>query len=52
MQAEYFKYVYDRRYIDADVFRKLQSNGEIIKMAIDAKDLTRDNNFWKTEQEI
>ena len=21
-------------------------------MAIDAKDLTRDNNFWKTEQEI
>ena len=42
IQTEYFQFVYDRRYIDVDVFRKLQHNGEIIKMAIDAKDLTKD----------
>ena len=51
-QHEHFSYVYDRRMIDADVFRKLQQNGEIIKMAIDAKDLTKDANFWRTEKEI
>ena len=51
-QNEYYRYVYDRRHIDMDVFRKLQQNGEIIKMAIDAKDLTKDANFWRTEAEI
>lgn len=51
-QNEYYRFVYDRRLIDVDVFRKLQQNGEIIKMAIDAKDLTKDANFWRTEQEI
>jgi len=38
--------------IDFDVFKKFQANGEIIKMTIDAKDLTKDKNFWKTETEI
>ena len=32
---EFFSFVYDRRFIDQDVFRRLQAQGEIIKMAID-----------------
>lgn len=50
-QNEHLKFVYDRRDLDIDVFRKLQANGEIIKMAIDARDLAKDN-FWKNEAEI
>lgn len=46
------KFVYDRRDLDIDVFRKFQANGEIIKMTIDARDLTKDKNFWKNETEI
>ena len=39
---DYLRHVYDRRLIDMDVFRKLQANGEIIKMAVNSKDLTKD----------
>ena len=49
---EYYKNVYDRRNIDIDVFKKFQANGEIIKMTINASELTKDKNFWKTESEI
>ena len=49
---EFFNFVYDRRYIDFDVFKKLQAQGEIIKMAIDQKDLNKDGNFWKEEELI
>lgn len=48
----YFSYVYDRRFIDQDVFRRLQAQGEIIKMAIDSKDLNKDGGFWKEEEQI
>ncbi len=49
---EYYKNVYDRRNIDIDVFKKFQANGEIIKMTINAAELTKDKTFWKTEDEI
>lgn len=49
---EYFRNVYDRRDIDLDVFKKFQANGEIIKMTVDAGELAKDKNFWKTEAEI
>ena len=49
---EYFSYIYDRKNVDFEVLRRFQAQGEIIKMAIDYKDLTRDKNFWKTEAEI
>ena len=49
---EYFKFVYDRRHIDLDVFKKFQANGEIIKMTVDAGELAGDKTFKKTEEEI
>ena len=51
-KKEFFSFVYDRQDIDYDVFKKLQDQGDIIKMTIDHNDLTRDKNFWKVEQEI
>lgn len=52
LYAENIKYVYNRRDLDADVFKKFQANGEIIKMTVDARELTKDKNFWKGESEI
>ena len=52
LQRDYFSYVYDRGPISEEVFKKLQSQGEIIKVTIDHRDLTKDKNFWKTEQDI
>jgi len=49
---EYYKNMYDRRNIDLDVFKRFQANGEIIKMTINAAELTKDKNFWKQESEI
>ena len=49
---EHFKLLYDRRALDVEIFKKFQANGEIIKMTPDARDLTSDKNFWKTEIEI
>lgn len=46
---EYYRNVYDRRNIDLDVFKRFQANGEIIKMTINAAELTKDKNFWKIE---
>ena len=51
LQGEYFKFVYDRRVLDMDVFKKFQANGEVIKMANDIE-LTKDKNFWKSEADI
>ena len=48
----FFSYVYDRRFIDQDVFRRLQAQGEIIKMAIKIEDLNKDGGFWKEEEQI
>ena len=52
LQLEYFKFVYDRRNLDLDVFKRFQGNGEIIKMTVDARELTKDKNFWRSEKEI
>ena len=30
-QSQFFQWVYDRRFVDVDVFRKFQHNGEIIQ---------------------
>jgi len=51
-QNEYYRFVYDRRNLDLDVFKPFQTQGDTIKMTIDAKDLTKDKQFWKTEEEI
>ena len=48
---EYFKKVYDRRIVDFDVFKKFQSQGEVIKMTVDPRELTKDKGFWKLEEE-
>jgi hypothetical protein len=47
---EHSSFGYDRRQIDQDVFRRMQAQGEIIRMAIDQKDLNRDGNFWREEE--
>ena len=49
---EYYKKIFDRKDYDIDVFKKLQANGDIIKMAADARELTKDKVFWRTEEEI
>ena len=49
---EWYSYVYDRRIIEIECLRKFITNGEIVKMAIDPRDLTRDKNFWKEEVAI
>ena len=41
-QAEYYKFVYDRRNLDADVFKPFQINGDFIKNTIDPKELMKD----------
>ena len=48
----YYRNIYDRRDIDIDVFKRFQLNGEIIKMTIDAAELTKDKKFWQLENEI
>ena len=52
LQNEYFSKIFDRRTYDIDVFKKFAVQGEIIKMQIDARELTRDTGFWETEKEI
>jgi hypothetical protein len=52
LMNNFFSYVYDRRFIDQDVFRRLQAQGEIIKMAIKIEDLNKDGGFWKEEEQI
>lgn len=44
--------IYDRRVIDQDVLRRFRMQGGSIQMAIDYRDLTKDENFWKTEKDI
>ena len=41
-QAEYYKFVYDRRNLDQDVFKPFQINGDFIKNTIDPKELMKD----------
>ena len=52
VENEHYKNRFDRRLVDIDVFKKLNQQGEIIKMQIDAKELTKDEKFWDTEKEI
>lgn len=49
---EHYGKIFDRRLIDLDVFKKLSAQGEIIKMQIDAVELTKDEKFWENEKEI
>ena len=49
---EHYSKIYDRRMIDVDVFKKFAAQGEVIKMAIDPRELTRDKHFWKAEDDI
>ena len=51
-ENEHYKNRFDRRLVDLDVFKKLNQQGEIIKMQIDARELTKDEKFWETEKEI
>ena len=48
---EYYKKVYNKTNVEIDVFKKFQANGEVIKMIADAKELSKDRNFWKLEEE-
>ena len=50
--AEHYKFVYDRRGIDVDVFKPFQINGDVIKNTIDHKELMKDKGFWKKEEEL
>ena len=45
-------YIYDKRIIDMEVIRRFREQGDIIQMLSDPFDLTKDINFWKTEDEI
>ena len=52
VENDHYSKRFDRRMIDLDVFKKFTSQGEIIKMQIDARELTKDEKFWETEKEI
>jgi hypothetical protein len=45
-------YMYDRRIIDGEVFRRYRENGDIVNMVIDHRELTKDLGFWRSEEEI
>ena len=49
---EHFAYSFNRIYFDNEVFKQFMSNGKIIKMLVDPKDLQEAKDFWKTEDEI
>lgn len=49
---EQASWLYDRRNVDQDVFRRFRENGDVINMATSAAELTKDLNFWKTEEEV
>ena len=51
-QMEYYQKVFDRKDIDLDVFKKFYANGEIIKMTVDARELTKEKEFWLSEAQI
>ena len=44
--------LYDRRIIDQEVLRRFRMQGGTIQMYVDYKDLTKDENFWKQENDI
>ena len=47
---ENFTWIYDRRVIDQEVFKKFQMLGDKIKLASDYRTLTADQEFWKEER--
>ena len=49
---EWAAYMYDRRIIDGEVFRRYRENGDIVNMCIDHRELTKDVGFWRSEEEI
>ena len=48
-QDEHYDFIYDRRKIDGEVFKKLYDQGEHIKMMPNYKELNQDKGFWKLE---
>ena len=52
MNKEFYGYTFNRIYFDNEVFKQFISNGKIIKMLVDPKDLQEAKDFWKTEEEI
>ncbi len=47
---ENFSWIYDRRVIDQEVFKRFQLLGETIKITADYRTLTNDAEFWKEER--
>lgn len=47
---ENFAWIYDRRAIDQEVFKKFQNNGDEIKAAANYKELNKNDEFWKNEK--
>lgn len=47
---ENFTWIYDRRIIDQEVFKKFQMLGDTIKTTADYRNLTNDQEFWKEER--
>lgn len=48
---EAFSWIYDRRVIDQEIFKRFQTLGDTIKTTPDYRNLTLDEEFWKAERE-
>jgi hypothetical protein len=52
MSKDFYSYTFNRIYFDNEVFKAFISNGKIIKMLVDPKDLADAKDFWKQEEDI
>jgi hypothetical protein len=49
---ENFSWIYDRRAIDQEVYKKYQNQGDEMKAALSHQELTHNVEFWKSEEII
>jgi hypothetical protein len=52
MNKAFYAYTYNRIYADNEVFKQFISNGNVIKMLVDPRDLQGATAFWKNEEDI